>query len=64
MTLKNQESNQYITTSDYTSEYSKFSSDILDAKIKQKEIPNKSDIYNLVKNSDLNTNKMQYKIIL
>ena len=47
-----------------TSDYSKFSSDILDAKIKQKEVPNKSDIYNLVKNSDLNTNKMQYKMKL
>ena len=30
-------------------------SDILDAKIRQKELVNKSDISNLVKNSDLNT---------
>ena len=30
-------------------------SDILDAKITQKELVNKSDIYNLIKNSDLNT---------
>ena len=27
---------------------------ILDAKVKQKELVNKSDIYNLVKNHDLN----------
>ena len=38
---------KYITTSDYN----KFTSDILDAKIKQKELVNKSDISNLLKNS-------------
>ena len=38
-----------------TSECKKFMSDILDAKIKQKELVNKSDISNLVKNSDLKT---------
>ena len=37
------------------SDYNKFTSDILDAKIKQKELANKSSIYNLVKKSDLNT---------
>ena len=35
--------------------YNKFTSDILDAKIKQKELVNKSDISVLVKNSDLDT---------
>ena len=43
---------KYMTTSDYN----KFTNDLLDAKIKQKELVNKSDISNLVKNSDLNTN--------
>ena len=38
-----------------TSDYNKFTSDVPDAKIKQKEWVNKSDISNLVKNSDLNT---------
>ena len=42
---------KYFTTSDYN----KFTGDIFDAKIKQKELVNKSDICNLVKNSDLNT---------
>ena len=36
-----------------TSAYNKFKSDILDAKIKQKELVNKSDISNLIKNSGL-----------
>ena len=40
---------KYFTASDYN----KFMSDILDAKIKQKALVNKSDISNLVKNSDL-----------
>ena len=38
-----------------TSDYNKFTSDILDVKIKQKELVNKSDISNLGKNSDFNT---------
>ena len=42
---------KYFTTSDYN----KFTSDILDAKIKQKELINKSHISNLVRNSDFNT---------
>ena len=42
---------KYFTTADYN----KFMSERLDAKIKQKELVNKSDISNLVKNSDLNT---------
>ena len=37
------------------SDYNKFTKDILDAKIKQKELLNKFDISNFVKNSDLNT---------
>ena len=41
---------KYFTTSDYD----KFNSDILDAKIKLKELVTKSHISNLVKNSDLN----------
>ena len=36
-------------------DYNKFSTVILDAKIKQKGLVNKSDISNLVKNSVLNT---------
>ena len=40
---------RYFTASDYN----KFISDILDAKIKQKALVKKSDISNLVKNSDL-----------
>ena len=39
---------KYFTTSDYN----KFMSDILDAEIKYKEIVNRSDISNLVENSD------------
>ena len=42
---------KYFTTSDYN----KCTSGILDAKIKQKELVNKSDISSLVKNSNLNT---------
>ena len=41
---------KYFTTSDYN----KFMSDILDAKVKEKELLDKSNISNLVKNSDLN----------
>ena len=41
---------KYFTTSDYN----KFMSDILDAKIKEKELLNKSNISNLIKNSGLN----------
>ena len=40
---------RYFTASDYN----KYMSDILDAKIKQKALVKKSDISNLVKNSDL-----------
>ena len=40
---------RYFTASDYN----KFISDILDAKIKQKALVKKSDISNLLKNSDL-----------
>ena len=43
---------KYFTTSDYN----KFTSEILDAKIKQKELVIKSDISNLVKDSDLTQN--------
>ena len=42
---------KYFTTFDYN----KFTSDILDSKIKQKELVNKSDFSNLVNNSELNT---------
>ena len=38
-----------------TTEHNKIASDILDVKIKQKELVNKSDISNLVANSDLKT---------
>ena len=41
----------YFTTSDYN----KFTSDILDSKIKQKKLLNESNISNLVKDSGLNT---------
>ena len=41
---------KYFTTSDYN----KFTSDILHAKIKQKELISKFNISNLVKGSDLN----------
>ena len=43
---------KYFTTPDYN----KFTSDIIDTKIKQKELIDKFDISNLVKDSDLNTN--------
>ena len=36
-------------------DYNKFTSDIFDAKIKQKELVDKPHISNLAKNSDLNT---------
>ena len=39
---------KYFTTSDYH----KFTSNILDAKTKEKELVNKSNISNLIKNSD------------
>ena len=42
---------KYFTTADYN----KFTSETLDAKRKKKELVNKFDISNLVKNSDLNT---------
>ena len=52
MTLKNQIlRKKYCTTSDYN----KFMSGIADAKIKQNVLVDKSNISNLVKNSDLNT---------
>ena len=38
-----------------SSEYNKFTKDILIAKTKEKGVVDKSDISNLVKNSDLNT---------
>ena len=42
---------KYFTTADYN----RFTSETLDAKIKQKELVNKSDISNLMSNTDLNT---------
>ena len=39
-----------------TSDYYNITSDILDSKIKEKELVNEFDISNLVKNSDLNKN--------
>ena len=42
---------EHFTTSDYDT----FTGDILDAKIKQKELGNKSVISNLIKYSDLST---------
>ena len=42
---------KYFTTSGYN----KFTSDILDPKIKQKQLLNKSDISNLIKDSDFKT---------
>ena len=39
-----------------TSDYYKITNDILDSKIKEKELVNEFDISNLVKNSDLNKN--------
>ena len=43
---------KYFTTSDYN----KLTGGILDSKIKQKDLVNKSDISNLVEDSDWNTN--------
>ena len=42
---------KYLTTSDYN----KFAKEILDAKIKEEGLVDKSDISNLAKNSDLDT---------
>ena len=42
---------KYLTTSDYN----KYTKDIVNAKIRQKELARKSIIYNIVKKSDLNT---------
>ena len=42
---------KYFTNSDYN----KFTSDILDAKVKENKLVDQSDNSNLVKNSDLNT---------
>ena len=41
---------KYFTASDYN----EFTGETLNAKIKRKELVNKSQIFNLVKNSDLN----------
>ena len=41
---------KYFTTSDYN----KFTKNILDAKMKQKRFADKSNIYSIVKNYDLN----------
>ena len=38
-----------------TADYNRFTGDILDTKIRQKELGNKSDISNLIKYSDLST---------
>ena len=38
-----------------TSNYNKFTKEILDAKIKEKKLVDQSDICNLVRNSDLST---------
>ena len=51
MTLKYQTFKKNFTSSDYN----KFTKEILDAKIKEKGSVNKSDISHLVQNSDLNT---------
>ena len=42
------------------SEYNEFVSDKLYAKIKQKELVNKSDISNVVKDSDFNTQNLEH----
>ena len=42
---------KYITTSNYN----KFTKEIIDVTIKRKELVYKNDIYNLAINSDLNT---------
>ena len=51
MTIELRKWGKYITTS----VHNKFTSDVLDAKIKEKRLVNKSGISNLIKNSDLNT---------
>ena len=48
---------KHITTSDYN----RFTKEILDAGIKQKELVNKSNISNLVKNSDINIKLVRCK---
>ena len=40
-----------------TADYDRFTSETLDAKIKQKEFVNNSDMSNLVRNFDLNTKR-------
>ena len=47
-----------ITTADYND----FMSEILDPKIKQKKLVNKSDISNLLKTSDLNTKQATFSV--
>ena len=47
---------KYQKSMENTSDYYKITSDILDSKIKEKELVNEFDISNLVKNSDLNKN--------
>ena len=44
-----------------TSDHKKFTNETLDAKIKQKELGNKSEICNLIKKYDLNTNLRNYQ---
>ena len=47
---------KYQKSMENTSDYYKITNDILDSKIKEKELVNEFDISNLVKNSDLNKN--------
>ena len=47
---------KYQKSMENTSDYYNITSDILDSKIKEKELVNEFDISNLVKNSDLNKN--------
>ena len=47
---------KYQKLMENTSDYYNITSDILDSKIKEKELVNEFDISNLVKNSDLNKN--------
>ena len=51
MMLKYQTFKKFFTSSDYN----KFTKEMLDAKIKEKGSVNKSDITHLIQNSDLNT---------
>ena len=44
-----------------TADYNKFTSDILDAKIKQKELVNKSDIADFVKKKDFDRKLIDIK---